>query len=277
MREMWSVALCLLLALGGCARANSPDRILTPAQFEDQVVEEIQKQFPSSKVTRVSDSELRVEGAGVSSGTLHLERAYGLYEGTPAELPNIVRTTAKSIAPIEAAKAEALLVLVRPGAYATDPESPAKGALNRPMVGNLTSLVAVDRPDKYDFLPASNLRSDLKMDDAAIWSVALENTRRRLNLKPKPLPLGQPYEINTGQDLAASLLVFDEYWNSPELSSRGPLVVAVFARDILYVAPLSDGASVERLRKLMAAVRDDPNGLANDLLVRRNGRWELLP
>jgi hypothetical protein len=23
--------------------------------------------------------------------------------------------------------------------------------------------------------------------------------------------------------------------------------------------------------------RDDPNGLTNDLVVRRNGRWEVLP
>jgi hypothetical protein len=33
---------------------------------------------------------------------------------------------------------------------------------------------------------------------------------------------------------------------------------------------------VEALRKMMAKVADDPNTLSPDLLVRRNGHWEVL-
>ena len=53
-------------------------------------------------------------------------------------------------------------------------------------------------------------------------------------------------------------------------------MVAVFARDVIFLAPLKDTATVGRLRNLMAGVRDDPNGLTNDLVVRRSGRWEVL-
>jgi hypothetical protein len=53
-------------------------------------------------------------------------------------------------------------------------------------------------------------------------------------------------------------------------------VVAVLARDDLFLAPLSNTGMVAALRKMMAKVHDDPNGLTNDLIVRRNGRWETL-
>lgn len=52
--------------------------------------------------------------------------------------------------------------------------------------------------------------------------------------------------------------------------------MAVFGRDDLFVAALSDAAAIKVMREGMTEIRDDPNGLTSDLLVRRNGRWEVL-
>lgn len=125
-------------------------------------------------------------------------------------------------------------------------------------------------------LPAADMRAALKVDDDTIWTRAIANTRSHLNVKPTPLTSGRPLEITTGEGLAASLLMLDDFWDSPVFKSNGPLVVAVFARDDIFVASLSDESAVRSLRKLTAGAEHDPNGLTSELLVRRNGRWDVL-
>lgn len=77
--------------------------------------------------------------------------------------------------------------------------------------------------------------------------------------------------------LASSLVVDEAFWSSSVMIEQGPLVVALAQRDEIYIVPLSDGGMVRRLRQALADAADDPNTLSPKLLVRRDGRWELLP
>jgi hypothetical protein len=275
-KPLLQIVLLVLAMAGEVAKAADG---LSLAQFQDRLIAEIHKQQPAASVTRVGEHHLEVQLPGQEDDptTLNLDRAFGLYQGAPAELGSILHTMASNLGPQAPASADALLVLVRPDAYEPAPERNGLGhdPAARPLVGNLVAVVAVDRPSSYGIWPADKLRADLKLDDQAIWRTAMQNTRRRLNAPPPRLTPGHTLEID--DDLAASLLVLDEFWDAPPLTAQGPLVVAVFARDELLVAPLSDTRSVRGLRKLMHSVRDDPNGLTNDLIVRRNGRWEVLP
>lgn len=272
-----ALVVVVAVSLPSCSKAQGS--VLTARQFQDRVVEEVVRHHPGAKVTRLDDYQLQIELPGGHSGTTHLERAYGLYEGTPSELNLIVQNIASSIGPRGQARAQDLLILVRPASFTLEagPGEDSGPLLKRPLVGDLAAYVAVDRPDSYAMLRSSELRAQLKMEDAAIWAAAMQNTRAHLDFPRRAPQAGRIAEISTGEGLAASLLLLDEFWDSPELTSAGPLVVAVFARDNVLVTSLSDAKNVQALRKLMADVRDDPNGLTNDLIVRRNGRWEVLP
>jgi hypothetical protein len=228
-------------------------------------------------VERVSDAELKVSGQpDAEPGTLYLERAYGLYQGDPEALDSLVEKTASAVGFKDpGASSDTLLVLVRPAPF-VQASKEVQATLNRPLAGGLYAIVATDTPERYVFSRANSLRSELKLADAEIWSQALRNTRRLVGAKPLTFRPGRLAEITTENGLAASLLALDDYWDSEALMANGPLVVAVLARDDLFVAPLADRAAVASLRKMMSSARDDPNGLTNDLLVRRAGRWEAL-
>lgn len=262
----------LALALGFLAPGASWGAAkLTMTDFRSRVAAEIHRQYPQAKIEAAGEGQLEIELPDHGGGSLRLDRAYALYQGNPRELDNLVRVLVASLAPAPPLTAEALVVLARPTALSRAEASP----LFRPLAGDLSLFVAVDRPDSYAIVSADELRAALKLGDAAIWTRAIANTVAKLprNLR---LTAGQPTEISTENGLASSLLAIDAFWDSPELSRSGAVVVTPLARDVILVAPLSDTASVERLRALMKEVQGDPNGLSNDLFVRRNGRWEVL-
>lgn len=256
------------MALVGCSPAKAE---LTMAQFQDRVVAEIGRRHPRAKVDRVDEKTLHVHcNDAAEPEVINLGRAYALYQGTPSELDSIIRIVARTVESFEISSADDLLVLVRPETFAPDAE------MARPLAGGLVAVVAVDSPERYAIVKGAELRTKLKLTNEAIWARALENTRRAIGFRPVKIPRGRPAKISTQAGLAASLLAFDDYWNSPELTAHGPLAVAVFGRDDLYVAALTDAEAIKVMREGMAEIRDDPNGLTNDLLVRRNGRWEVL-
>lgn len=272
-KSVVGILLSAAVALAGCSRAEAA--AISPREFQDRLIAEIQRQHPKAKVARRDDSQLDVRLPHGEGGTLHLERAYEVYRGNPGELDVILRNFAASVGPHAPATVESLLVLVRHRDSAPSVGTEA-APLMKPLVGDLAAFVAVDRPDSYAIARSDELRSELKLSEADIWAAALKNTRSHLTVEPRPIPAGRPAEISTGEGLAASLLLIDEFWDAKPMTSDGPLVVAPLARDVLIVARLSDTALVQSMRKMMAEVRDDPNGITNDLIVRRDGRWHVL-
>jgi hypothetical protein len=272
-RSFW-VRLANMLGVATAPLAFSPANaeVLSLRAFEARFVAEAERAYPGIRIERLGDGKLRVQRPDGEGGEVSLVRVHALYQGTPEELPTIIGNLVSNIAPRPPASSDDLLVLVRPSTYAEGDRGPR---LARPLVGDLSILVAVDRPTAYSIAPASDLVAELKLDEEAIWGRALANTRARLSVQPGRFEGGQPGEISGLDGLASSLLALDEFWDTPQMTSKGPVVVAVFARDYLFFAPESDAPAVQRLRHAMEQSADDPNALTSSLIVRRDGRWHL--
>lgn len=218
-----------------------------------------------------------------------LDNAYDHYRADPSQLRTVlsgyVSATLESATPPTYTAAQ-LLVLVRPVSYAqahaameaNSPEAAKHGPLlTRPIAGELVAMVVVDEPTTYQFIPASTLRAQLKLDDDALLARALANTRRKLPAVPADDDADAVVTLSTGVGLAASLLAEPDYWDTAALQTHGPPVVAPVAKDIVFLTHLGDRKVVRAMRKAAAASVDDPDGLTTQLFVRRSGVWEVLP
>lgn len=278
-KRSWRVrALLTLVILLGLAGQAAAQAMLSGPQFRERIVAQVKREQPQARVELVGDLDVRVTVPGEEPMIQSFARPYGIYRNEPERLGEIVRTMGASFQPVAVTPA-ALLVLVRSSASnpPPGPGGPADRGLVRPIAGDLVALVAVDAPDAYKFLRASILRGKLKLDDAAIWARALANTRAAIAIEPRTVRAGQPVEVSTGKGLASSLLADDAFWAAKTVAASGPVVVAAVGRDELYLSPLSDGRAVAALRQGLADVANDPDTLSPRLLVRRNGRWEILP
>lgn len=273
LRALLALAIGLASAGGAAAQAG-----LSKQAFRERIVAQVKREQPAAKVELVGDLDVRVTVPGDEPMIQSFVRPYGIYQAEPQRLAEIVGAMSASFRPV-AVTPEALLVLVRSSA-SNPPPGPGGSAdrgLTRPIAGDLIALVAVDAPDTYKFLRGSILRSKLKLDDAAIWARAQANTRTAAAIAPRTVRPGPPVEISTGKGLAASLLADEAFWTSKPVAASGPVVVAAVGRDELYLSPLSDARAVAALKQGLADVANEPETLSARLLVRRNGRWEILP
>lgn len=259
----------------GFVSAAAAQATLDLLEFRDRVAAEIRRELPEAKIVLLGQVGLRVILPGESPKDQSMERAYDIYRQEPGRLAELVQAYARSFRPIPVTAA-GLRVLVRTDASNPPPEGAAGDrGLTRPIAGGLIAIVAMDGPDAFEFPRGSRLRSGLKMDEAAIWTRALANTRRLIPFEPRPLKAGEPVSLESGKDLSSSLLVDDAFWNSRVMTAQGPVVVALAGRDEIYLALLSDTPIVAAYRNALAEAAGD--ALFPRLLVRRGGRWEVLP
>lgn len=268
------LALAILIASAGIAAAQPLIDLVT---FRDRVAAEIRRQQPDATIVLLGRVGLRVGVPPEEPKDQSLERAYSLYRQEPHRLDELVGIYSRSFLPAPVTP-QALRVLVRTDAANPEPGpgGPADRGLVRPIAGGLIAIVAVDGPDAYEFLRASVLRSRLKLDDAAIWTRAQANTRAIIPFKPQRLVPGQPARL-AGEGLSSSLIADDAFWNAPAMTAQGPLVVAAPGRDEIFILLASDRRMVEAVRGELAKVAGDADTLFGKLLIRRGGRWEVLP
>jgi hypothetical protein len=253
---------------------------LSLAEFRERIAGEIERRYPDVRVDRIGDDELEIAVSdGAEPRFLNLARNYAAYCEGRRNLAWFIEHHASGVMRDGFdASPEALLVLVRPHEFNPQPrgEDESDRGLIRPLVGFLIVIVAVDAPESYTYAHASDLRRKLRMSDAEIWQRALANTRSQIGYEAAPLEVGQIGEIVTGIGLASSLLAEDEVWDSPEMTAFGPLLVSPIERDRLLFAPINDDVAMDSLRSWHARCQPTSDWLMNDLLVRRDGRWELL-
>ncbi len=113
------------------------------------------------------------------------------------------------------------------------------------------------------------------MDDASLWDRAMHNTLDRLEVGQAPLRPDEPTSLLRDDGLATSLLLVDVFWDM--LLDAEALVAAPVSPNKLVVAPRPDRRSLKLLRQMMER---DPLSVDwrrfRGLLVRRQGRWEIL-
>ncbi len=265
-----------LIAGSGCARADQP---MPMTAFRDAYVAEARKEHPTVAVKIVADDVVELTAGPGKTATAYLDNAYAYYRQDPGQLDAILKRYVGNVFPIGSAPtftADQLRVLVRPASYLSV-SAPDKPLLYRPLAGDLIVLVAVDEPTRYMYPPADQLRTTLKLDDDSIWSRALRNTDRKLPGVPPDAGKAAVAAFTTGEGLASSMLAEPKLWDAPELQTGGPPVVAPVDKDLVYMVRLGDPGRVAALRKAAAQSTSDPEGLTDQLFVRRNGAWEVLP
>ncbi|MBS0362823.1 MAG: hypothetical protein JSR98_15715 [Proteobacteria bacterium] len=244
--------------------------MVTLSDFRERVIAEMLTRRPELRVDRVGDADIEYGEGGYSS----LGRAYQYYRERPLGLEAIVAQIAeRAVTEPEPAAPEELIVLVRPETFDPETKDELSRGLSKRLPGSLIAVVTVDKPRTYVFMTAAALRSQLGLDDDAIWARAMANLRDRLgSFRPTPRP-GKMMGVKSDIGLAASILLLDEFWTYPDLASLGDLVVAPVERDELVIVPLSEPELLPALRNLVAR-RDGPAFLTDRLLLRRNGAWE---
>ena len=246
--------------------------------FREQVIEVLLLEHPRAVIERPNRDEIGVQWESGLKGplTFSVQDPYAWYLTDPRELIAAIQQAAIYILISSVSPTLDMLTVVVQGADYHPHPNPENPPLTRTIVDGLLAVVTVDNRYGYQFLGASSLRDELKLDDAGLWSRAMQNTIARLEIDDVPLEAGRPTNLLRGDGLATSLLLVDEFWDAPR--QKEALVAAPVAPNKLAVAPEGDRRSIRRLRETMRTDPLDPQWRRfKGLLVRREGRWEVLP
>jgi uncharacterized protein YtpQ (UPF0354 family) len=144
-----------------------------------------------------------------------------------------------------------------------------------PLNDELVVLYAVDTGKELRFLMKNELEpAGLKPGELRALGVANLRT-----LAPNiQLPKGAEYSLITaGGIYASSLLLAPQIWSGSTVKVDGDIVVAVPARNLLFVTGSRTPGGIAKVREVAArALRESPNRLTDTLFVLRDGKFEKL-
>jgi uncharacterized protein YtpQ (UPF0354 family) len=147
--------------------------------------------------------------------------------------------------------------------------TPEKQPLTEPYNSELIVAYAEDLPSSIRYL---NGHDDVG-DRAKLHELALSNLHRMLSkIEMRPGADGI-YFIEAGGDYEASLLLADYIWTSGQFDVDGDIVVAVPAKNALFVTGSRNRAGLKKLRAIAAEVAAAPYGLTPALFVYRGGKF----
>ncbi|HEY8571824.1 hypothetical protein [Phenylobacterium sp.] len=261
----------MLEALGLSRRAPRPE------EFRDRVLNEVRKLRPAAAISEVDGLDFTIQWPDRASPTEYtLADHYADCLARPRDTDGVVRHAA-SIINISAdpPREEWLAVVVRADGHNPN-DTTDNPFLKQPVVRGVNAVVVVDTPHGYQFLSAEALREELGLTDDDLWRRAFENTRDLMDLANVPLPTGKSTQVLRADGLMASLVVFDEFWDAEPRRAAGPEVVALMGSNRLVAAPLSEKAAVHAMRREIARLPRNREWITSDLIVRRDGRWDVL-
>ncbi|MET0271849.1 MAG: hypothetical protein ABW360_02555 [Phenylobacterium sp.] len=239
-------------------------------EFREIVVAEVRRRKPEVELQLVGEASI----ARGEDRIMTVEHDYAYYLGRVSERDAVVGQLAELLlfeAPL--ARADELIVLVRPAEFQAQGKEREDKGLARPIAAGLIAVVACDTSDRYVFSTASKLRADLGLEDEAIWDRAHANLRERIDIVPPRLEFGKVVTIQTGARLASSLLAVRSFWEDPDLLAAGDLVVLPLESDQLIFTRAGEAELIQWMRRL-AVGWSSPEFLSDRLLLRRGGRWE---
>jgi hypothetical protein len=245
---------------------------LDVGEFRERVVAAVLANHPGATFERPDEQGLLVTIDDAGPWTVNCERMHALYLETPEELDGLVRQLAASVG-LEppAASTEALKVLVRPASYLM-PADDVGAQLSRQITRELRAIVAVDSPTAIHFPDAATLQRDLGLDATAIWSIALENTRRCL---PQP-ELPPPKEISLiicDEGEASGLLALDDEWRRLDEKATAGILVLAAEKNVVCILSEFSREAIPALDEILAVANASPEYLSSTPLTRRDGRW----
>jgi hypothetical protein len=172
---------------------------------------------------------------------------------------------------------ESLMPVLRHRDYLANFERP-DGTRDEPpyrvLAGDIIVMLAFDSPASIQ-LASGEAFGDLGLSEEAAFERATENLRsfaRDLGWETD----GTLRAAILDGNYESSVLLLDEVIDGLEADMGGPLAFAAPLRSLLVVTRADRPKDLDGLRALIDAVGQDPYAVSNEVLVRREGRWEVL-
>lgn len=271
-------AFSALMLFIGVAEAD----MLSPRAFTEVMAQAVRSATPSATVTVTGDLQLEIKIPN-SKGTVwsDLGNAYGLYREAPENLKDVIRTYVSALSPSEVASVMSavdrshIVPVIKNRKWFDDTEGAlrieGKNLRHAPdfLADELVVVYAVDNTNSMRFLMT---RDDVG-DPTTLADLAVDNLKRLL---PKIEMRGASeglWLIEAGGDYELSLLLFDKLWSSGQIKVDGEIVVAVPAKDALFVTGSHNHTGIARMRAVAAELAAGPYGLTPDLLIYRDGKF----
>jgi ankyrin repeat protein/uncharacterized protein YtpQ (UPF0354 family) len=257
---------------------------LTPAQFTQELVAKLERSAPNLHCRILRDLELEFTGSDRNPGPCHLQTAYREYMLNQCPENDLIAHHALSIlegknidynAPIDRSSIVPLLKTTswlkrtskKPTSAADDPEQYA----HKPFIKDLIIMYAVDGPGTIRYLSNKDVVGlNLSVDE--LHRIAVTNLVRLL----PPLSIQEDngiYTVTCDSNYEASLVLIDEVWDKAHFAVRGEIVVAVPARDRLFVTGSDSAEHIRRLSLLaQEQAAESRYAVSSKLLIRREGK-----
>jgi hypothetical protein len=273
-------ALMMVAGLSGMACADT----LAPRAFSEEMARALQAAMPSATVTITGDLELGITDTTRRSASASLANSYRDYTRDPQRLGAILQVYVKGLlsSPPLAAPAALdrtrIVAVIKDKQWLADMQNGlrAQGVQDVPdfaverFNNELIIAYAQDDPARMRYLTTAELAGE---DRAALRALAIGNLVRllpKIEMQAGP----QLSVITAGGDYEASLLLLDELWSGGQIKVEGDIVVAIPARDMLFITGSRSRAGLKALRELAAkAVAEESHRLTSTLFVYRNGRF----
>lgn len=230
---------------------------------------------PKARISTLAPLSLRVEREG-SELLLHLDNAW---RASPEERPEAV---AKQLRMMEsslqmmkkqgpAGRLEDIVPLIRSAGYARAQGGAA--GLSEQLAGEVWVVYAYNLPEMFVPVRTEDL-AKWKLSKAQLRARAVENLQRQLPPLERQGGDGR-WMFVAGGNFEASLLMVDSVWKDMAPDIQGDPVVAVPARELLFVTGSRDTKGLETIRAIATdAFSKVEYPISPRLLIRRGGTWE---
>jgi uncharacterized protein YtpQ (UPF0354 family) len=144
--------------------------------------------------------------------------------------------------------------------------------VSRPLVADLITLYAEDFPDRFVFVSQRRMEQ-LRLTPNELHALALENLSGRL---PEIQIHGESprHMITCGGNFEATLLLHNNLWDAIAGSLPGYPMVAVPARDLLFVSGSDWNGAYQFLSELANKELEDKRyTLSKQVFIRKDGTW----
>jgi len=148
--------------------------------------------------------------------------------------------------------------------------------LMEPIVGDLYLTYAVDRGNMFEMLTPRHLE-EFKISSKNLKPLAEENFRKNVpsvNLQK----YGSFYNVQTGQNAEACLIIDDNFWTTEAKKLKGSLVASVPHRDHLMFCDSDDVDAINGLKEFTAQIYNetqDNHSLSLNLFLWTANGWEV--
>lgn len=279
-------AVLFILLLTNAVPAGAQD-LLSHDAFADEVIKQIREEAPDLKVRKAGDLHLQIEDPVGGEFQMFLDNAYRKYRDSPESKSDIIATyisgALDSFADMNDRVDPTRIVPVIKSAdfipnmgesleSSGDAGDKAGSLAYEAYNAELVILFAEDTDRNIRYLSDEHLTEN-GFPKTGRRTKAIENLK---SLLPKLQARGADgiYMLSAGGDYDASLLLFDDLWQTDQLSVKGELVVAVPARNVLVVTGSQDAAGLEAARRIVAQAMDQESyTLTDKLFVYRDGRF----